>query len=99
MDELFVRALLSLLLPLLGLLLGLFASELELPELELPELALPGLVALPSLDDLPGELLIELLELELLPLLDPVVSLAPPSFLLHPTKASAAPIIRNIFFI
>ena len=74
------------------------APELELPELELPELELlPGLVALPSLGELDGELLIEL---ELRPLLDPVLSPAPPwSFLLHPTKASATPIIRSIFFI
>jgi hypothetical protein len=90
LDELFVRALLSLLLlPLPALLPGLLAPELEppevelpeleLPEPELPELELPGLVALPSLDEPPdGELLIEL-ELRPLPelLLDPPVSLAP----------------------
>jgi hypothetical protein len=95
--ELLVLALLSLLLPLLEPLAPAPAPELELPELELPELELPGLVALPSLERDDGELLIEL-EL-LLPDDDPVLSLAPPSFLLHPTNASATPIIRSIFFI
>src|SRR5690348_7185912 len=95
--ELFVLELLSLLEPLAPApapeleLPELELPELELGELELPELELPGLFALPSLGELDGELLIEL---ELRPLLEPVVSLAPPSFLLHPTKASATPIIR-----
>ena len=97
--ELFVLELVSLLLPLLEPLAPAPAPELvlpELPELELPELEPPGLVALPSLGELEGALLIAL---ELRSLLVPLVSLAPPSFLLHPTNASATPTIRSIFFI